>query len=60
MNYFKLVSVVVMLMASVSGDVTLTQSSNGAIYNTNRSLVLFMPGKNQITTDVVKSNEEGC
>ena len=60
MNGFKLASAVVMLILFTSSNATLTERLSGAAYNTDQSLVLFMPAKNLITTDIVTSNEEGC
>ena len=68
MNYFKLVSVVVMLMASVSADVPLSVNLTASAHNSNalqsavmdRSIALFMPTSILVTTDEWTSNEEGC
>ena len=60
MNGFKLASTVVLLILSTSSNVTLTERLSGTTNNTDQSLVLFMPAKNLITTDIVTSNEEGC
>ena len=68
MNYSRLVSVVVVLMASVSADMPLSETLTASAYNgdalqsavMDRSIALFMPGSILVTTDELTSNEEGC
>ncbi|MCW8853348.1 MAG: hypothetical protein OQK72_01495 [Gammaproteobacteria bacterium] len=68
MNYFKLASIIVMLMVSVSANdplsANLTSSANNsdALQSTmmKRSIALFMPSSILVITDEQTTNEEGC